>query len=300
MRALKLFSFAMALTCFTPLVSGQSEDCDADCLEGIAKQYRTAYVAHDPTLAPIAESVRFSENFVAMDFPDATWDTVTEEVGPALVLSDPTSGQLAIFTSIMQMDTPGFLAVRLRVEEGEITEIEHVISTRRNLSGPPTPIADDIHYEHDPVINEFVPEDERLSREAMIAHANGYFDTLQRNDGEIRGTRFTEDAIRRENGSLYSEIEAGFKSGYYFFNDEVRRWPILVDERRGVVLARGFIDHKGNIDEYTLTDGTTRESIFREPQSWGFLEMFKVKDDHIVSVVATFIAVPYKMSSPWE
>ena len=34
-----------------------------------------------------------------------------------------------------------------------------------------------------------------------------YFDTLNQNDGEIRGTSFAPNANRRENGLLFSEIE---------------------------------------------------------------------------------------------
>ncbi len=128
----------------------------------------------------------------------------------------------------------------------------------------------------------------------------GYFSTLERNDGEIRGTCFIEDAIRRENGLQFDQIKAGFESGRYFFNNEVRNWPILVDEERQVALSRGFIDHKGVLDEYTLTDGTETRSIFREPHSWAFLEMFAVRDGCIDSVVATFITTHYKHPTPWN
>ncbi len=278
----------------------QPVGCDKACLEAIGDQYRTAYLAHDPSMVAISANVRFSENSVEMDFPDATWDTVTEELGPAQTISDPVTGQLAIFTAIMQNDTPGFLGVRLKVENREITEIEHIISTKRNLSSPPTPIGDHLAYEHDPLINEIIPIERRVTREALEAHARGYFATLEHNNGEIRGTCFAPDAIRRENGLLFREIEAGFKSGRYLFNEEVRNWPILVDEERGIAMSRGFIDHKGVLDEYTLTDGTPQKSVFREPQTWGFLEMFKVKDGCIASVIATFVQSPYKMRSPWE
>lgn len=277
-----------------------AQDCDKACLESLADDYRRAYLAHDPSQVAVAAEVRFSENFVVMPFPDATWDTITEEVGPALTLSDPATGQIGIFTSIMQQDTMGFLVVRLKVEDRKITEIEHVISTARNISGPPTPIADTPQYEHDPLINQLVAPGERLDRAGMNAHAHGYFDTLQRNDGEIRGTCFAPGATRRENGRLYTEIEEGFLSGFYWFNDRVRRWPVLVDEERGVVLARGFIDHKGDLDEYALTDGTMQRSIYREPHSWGFLEMFAIRNDCIAAVVATFIGSPYYMQSPWD
>ena len=64
-------------------------------------------------------------------------------------------------------------------------------------------------------------------------------------------------------------------------------------------MARGFIDHKGVMDEYTLTDGTKTRSIFREPHSWALIEMFKVRNDMITGVQATFIGAPYYMRSPW-
>ncbi len=205
-----------------------------------------------------------------------------------------------MFTAIMQNDTPGFLAVRLRVENREIAEIEHIVSTRRNLSSPPTPIGEDLAYEHAPIIDQVVPEAERVPRERLIEHGHGYLDTLNQNNGEIRGTSFAPDATRRENGLLFEDILGGFRSGRYFFNDRVRRQPVLADERRQVALMRGFIDHKGVLDEYTLTDGTPVRSIYREPHSWGLLEMFKIVDDQIAAVEATFITVPYYMPSPWS
>ncbi len=277
-----------------------AQECDKACLEEIADQYRAAYLAHDPSAAPFADLVRFTENNVAMPFPDGTWDTVTEEVGPALTLSDPVLGTIGIFTAIRQREVPGFLGVRLKVEGGRITEVEQIISTARNLSSPPTPIGDVDEYVHEPIIDQVVPAEERASREELAAHAHGYFDTLQLNDGEIRGTCFLPEATRRENGLLFTDIKGAFESGRYLFNNRVRRTVVLIDEERQVALARGFIDHKGQLDEYTLTDGTPAKSIFQEPQSWGLLEMFKVNDGCISAVVATFYQAPYYTSSPWD
>ncbi|MEO5706300.1 MAG: hypothetical protein ABIT10_08340 [Alteraurantiacibacter sp.] len=293
--------FVLVLALLTPLPTGAAwaQTCDKACLEAIAGQYRTAYLAHDRSLAPFAGVVRFSENNVAMPFPDGTWDTVTEEVGPALTLSDPELGTVAIFTAIRQRAIDGFLAVRLKVADGVITEVEHIISTRRNLSSPPTPIGEVADYVHEPIIDRIVPPGSRATREQLAAHANGYFDTLQHNDGEIRGTCFLDNATRRENGMLFNDIKGGFESGRYLFNNRVRREVVLIDEERQIAMARGFIDHKGVLDTYTLTDGTPAKSIFQEPQSWAFLEMFKINDGCISAVVATFYQAPYYSSSPW-
>jgi hypothetical protein len=291
---------AWALTAlFVSDVGAQSGRCDKTCLENIADQYRGAYAKRSPAGLPLARNVRFSENGVEMKFPDASWDTVTRDLGPVLTLSDTKTGNVGIYTAIMQNDTPGFLAVRLKVQRGQITEIEHMLSTKRNLSGPPTPIGEVEKYSQDPNLNVVVPAEKRISRERLIAHADGYFRTLENNTGEIRGTRFSPDATRVENGRLFNEIEKGFKSGYYRFNDRVRREHFLVDEERQIVMSRGFIDHKGVLDEYTLTDGTKMRSVYREPHTWAFLEMFKINDDRITGVQAVFIGAPYHMTSPW-
>jgi hypothetical protein len=278
----------------------RAADCDKACLEQIATAYRTAYLKHDVTLAPFARHVRYSENNAEMTFPDGTWDTVTAEVDTPLVLSDPATGQIGIYTSVLQRQTQGFLAVRLRVRDRHIIEVEQVIATKRNVSAPPVPMGDVLQYHRDPALSATVPDAQRLSRAAIRELANGYFSTLQYNTGEIRGTRFAPGAVRHENGMPYSDLESGFKTGHYRYNNRVRdRDCFLVDEVRGFTMCRGFIDHKGVLDEYTLTDGTKAKSNYQEPQSWGFLESFKVTKDGIVAVEATFSAVPYYLRAPW-
>lgn len=269
-------------------------------LHRIADQYRAAYAARNPSLAPISARVRFSENSVALPFPDGTWDSIAEELGPALTLVDTVQSSIGIFTAIRTLDVTGFLAIRLRVEAGEIVDAEHVFSTPRNLSGPPTPIGPVEEFDHDSDLTALVAPDERMDRATLISIANGYFETLENNTGEIRNTAFTEDCVRYENGKAYADVEKLFRLGRYRFNERVRdRDYVVVDEARGLVMARGFIDHKGVLDTYELTDGTEMKSIFREPHSWHLLELFKIKAGRITGVEATFIAVPYYMETPW-
>lgn len=281
--------------------AAMAADCDKACLEELATTYRAAYLAHDPDRAPFARHVRFTENNVEMPFPDGTWDTVAREIGPALTLSDPQTGQIGIYTSIQQNDVPGFLAIRLKVKDRMITEVEHIVSTRRNLSAPPTPIGPAEGFVHDPDLARPVTAAERMSRADLIRMADGYFTTLENNTGELRDVAIAPDAKRFENGMEFPEIEKGFRSGRYRFNERVRdRDHFLVDEARGLVMSRAFIDHKGLLDQYTLNDGTVTRSPFREPQSWSVLELFKIKGGRITSVEATFIQVPYYMTSPWR
>jgi hypothetical protein len=295
-----IFALVSAAISLPAVANAAPSTCGKTCLEQIGTAYRTAYLAHDPKRAPFAARVRFTENNVEMRLPDGTWDTVTREIGPALTLSDPVTGNVGIYTTIMQKDIPGFLAIRLKVVGGKITEAEQVISTKRNLSAPPTPIGPVEGFTHDPDLAQPVAAADRMSRADLIRIANGYFETLENNNGEIRTARFSPTATRFENGMKFPEIEKGFRSGRYRFNERVRdRDFFLVDEARGIVMSRGFIDHKGVLDEYKLTDGTPQKSIFREPQTWGLLEMFKIKRGEITGIEATFIQTAYYMRSPW-
>src|SRR5690606_11719532 len=54
----------------TSQAGAQSASCDAVCLDTLARDYRAAYRAHDPALAPFASTVRYTENNVEMPFPD--------------------------------------------------------------------------------------------------------------------------------------------------------------------------------------------------------------------------------------
>lgn len=281
-----------------PALARGHTSCDKACLEGVAAQYRVAYLAHDPGRAPFGSRVRFTENNVEMPLPDGTWDTVTREVGPALTVSDPVTGNVGVFTAIMQSEVPGFLAIRLKVRGGKIIEVEHVVATQRYLAAPVS-IGDVEHFTHDPDFDRPVAPQERMGRADLIRLADGYFSTLEKNDGTMH-TRFALDVGRLENGTAFPDVEKGFRNGFYRFNDRVRdRDFFLVDEERGVVMARAFIDHKGRLDRYRLNDGTEARSPYREPQTWGLIEMFRISRGEITAIETIFVQTPYSMRSPW-
>jgi hypothetical protein len=147
----------------------------------------------------------------------------------------------------------------------------------------------------------------------MIGLADGYFSTLERNDGTLR-TRFHPGCNRVENGvqttnnpgleflpSARLGCEAQFRLGIYRYDDRLRarRYP-LVDVERGLVLAGAFIDHCGRVGRYRLTDGTEVESPVRRPHSFSLLELFKLRAGAIEQIEANFITVPYHMPCAWD
>jgi len=167
-------------------------------------------------------------------------------------------------------------------------------------------------FEDKPAMLAEVPEAERIAREEMIQLANGYFETIERNNGMIR-TRFHPHCNRVENGVQTTNnidfplpiarlgCEEQFALGWYRYDDELRarRFP-LVDIERGIVLAHSFIDHSGRLGDYELTDGSKVSSPIRRPHSYYLAEAFKIRDGAIEQVEAVFHTVPYRMPSPWD
>jgi hypothetical protein len=288
-------------------------DCDRSCLYRFVENYLDALVHHDPARLPWREAARFTENNVALPIGDGLWATVSGLGSYKLEFADPTSGQVGFFGVVDETSASSPFAVRMKVEDHRISELETLVF--RIADAGRTGIQNfftEPQLTDNPILLENVPAAQRRPRERMIAIANGYFETLQRNDGTLF-TQFDENCNRRENGlqttnnpSLTGRpiarlgCEAQFKLGYYRYDDRLRarRFP-MVDEERGLVLAAAFIDHSGRLGTYKLTDGTVVESPWRRPHSLCMLELFKIIDGKIRQIEAVFINVPYGMASPW-
>lgn len=282
------------------------DSCGQDCLIGFADKYMDALAAQDPSRVPWAPRVRYTENSVSMMIGDGIWKTVTAKSKP-LYATDPATGNVAWFGLIEEHGQPAYYAMRLKVEGDRISEVETVISR----SGYPGPFGDPAKYAHDPAFAEVVPRGERQSRKQLVEIVNGYFSTLQLNDGTVR-TKFDPDCGRNENGMSTTSgttfenaaaaqgCEAQFKLGLYKYDDRVRgRRFELVDEEHGVVVATGYIDHAARFETYQTTDGKTRKSPFSSPNSLGLMEMFKIRNGRIYRIEAVFTMLPYYMTSQW-
>ncbi|MBZ5501104.1 MAG: hypothetical protein LAN59_02540 [Acidobacteriia bacterium] len=290
-----------------------ADDCDRKCLYGLVDAYLDGLLAKDPSRVPWAKTVKFTENNVALQIGDGLWGTINGRTAYDLRAADPASGQAAFFGVVEEHGNPSFFALRMKVEDRKISEVETIID-RKGLG--PGPFGDPASLTAVPVLSEDVPPEQRTPRARMISLADGYFSTLQLNDGQIF-TYFTPDCSRRENGvwtasdphpdpkSNYSAFgrytcDEGFKLGNYRWDDRLRdrRFP-LVDEERGLVLAAVFIDHSGRLETYTTTDGATHPSPVKMPHSFCALEIFKILGGKIRHAESVFITVPYNMPSPW-
>lgn len=287
----------------------QSAPCDRQCLYGVLDAYLAGLKAHDVAAARLAANAKYTENNVQLAPGDGLWGTITALDNYEMRFADASTGEVAIFGVVEETTTRSPYATRLKVVNGAITEIESVV-VRKDDSGIPFVTAD---IKPLAVWGEVVPEAERDTREALVAAADGYFNTLQLNDGTLH-VQFTDDCNRREDGMTSTNLtDPGldpiwrmgcadqFRQGAYRYDDRVRaRRHMVVDQELGIVLSAGFIDHEGRLGKFKLADGSERESIFRRPHTLAFLEAFKVKRGAIRQVESVFLTVPYRMPSPWD
>jgi hypothetical protein len=282
---------------------------DRHALEALADAYLAALAAKDPSRLLWADHVVFTENNVQLRVGDGLWNTVSAiRPGYHLKAADPATGQVSWFGIVEEHGHPAIMALRLGVVAGRIAEVETIVC--RAMEFGPFPQIEGYDAPRALMLAD-VPPASRVPRARMIAIADGYFDTIQLNDGTLF-TRFTDDCDRIENGLQTTNVEiAGypiarmgtadqFRLGQYIYDDRLRdrRFP-LVDEDKGLVLAAGFIDHAGKVIDVTWTDGSRHTSLFHFPHSFVLLELFKIVDGQIAGVEAVFVTVPYNMVSPW-
>jgi len=290
-------------------------DCDRQCLYGVLDQYLDALVRKDPAKAAWTKDVRFTENNVELMIGDGLWGTITGLGDYKLKFADTARGQIGFFGVVQETKDSSAFALRIKVKDRKIAEVETVVFRLADAAGIAGGESPFIHgkFVDKPILLQNLEPQERRPRERMISVADGYFDTLQLNDGTLF-TQFDDECNRVENGLQSTNVTGmqltkvaskgcaeQFKMGYYRFDDRLRaRRFELVDEERGLVLASGFIDHAGTLGAYKLADGTTVESNIKRPHSFYLMELFKIKNGKIRQVEAVFITVPYRMPSPWD
>jgi hypothetical protein len=296
-------------------------NCNRACLENLVDQYLTALVAHDPKRVPLSKDVMYTENDQVIEPGDGFWKTVEGRGNYTHIFADPEFGQVAYMGTMREAGGPLLMSLRLRVELGRITEIESVLF--KPGGGGPNSIADmDKPYKPEDFWFKTIPPAQRMSRQELIAVADGYFTGLQKNDGKgINGTGtypFTNDCHRIENGSpttnrpkppnqapgtidaFSMDCLSQFKLGYYFVVQNIhdRRYPV-VDQERGIVWSHVVFD-QGTVNKGVLSDGTPYTfNGFNRPSSILVTEAFLIENGKIRRVEMIGPSASYHLNSPW-
>jgi hypothetical protein len=279
-------------------------------LEDSVDRYLDAVVAHNPSRLPLAKTVKFTENGQRLEPGDGLWNTASAQGSYKLYVADPQAGQVGFFGTIRENGTPAILALRLRVKNRQVSEIETLMA--RDVTGAQN--LEKLGRPH-PVFLEAVPPSERATREELIKTANMYFTGLERNDG--KGVYpFADDCNRIENGKQTTNnpsenarpfdidalgCKAQFETGFFRFVTHIRdRRFVVVDQEQGLVLAFVFFGHAGNIPAITLSDGSTIPVSVTRPFTWEIAELFKVENGLIRQIEAVLAEAPYGMNSGWS
>ena len=296
-------------------------NCNRACLEGVVNQYLDAVIAHDPKKVPLSADVKYTENNQVVAVGDGFWKTAQGRGKYTHIFADPEGGQVAYMGTMMEAGAPLLMSLRLRIELGRITEVESIYF--KPGGGGPNNIADmDKPFVPEPFWFKSIPPAQRMSRQELIAVADGYFTGLQKNDGKgINGTGtypFTDDCHRVENGSpttnrprpaneapgtinaFAMDCMSQFKLGYYFVVQNIhnRRYPV-VDQERGIVWAHAIFD-QGTVNKGVLSTGQEYTFPgFNRPSSILVTEAFLIENGKIRRVEMIGPGVPYHMNSPW-
>lgn len=298
-----------------------AQPCDRSCLEGLADQYMKALAAKDHGSLPVTRDVRFTENGQELKLGQGLWVTIDGVGNYKFYMADPQTQQIGFFGTIREAGDPEVFALRLKLRNGLISEVETLVARGSGMGGDRKPGA--IQLEERglaPVMREALPAVERLPRKRLVEIANGYFESMEQ--GTSNAAPFYEKCTRIENGGQSAgnpaavntrgpgtinmgalhcaqQFDTAFSKGFSFI--PFRRYPV-VDEERGLVLSFVALQHDGKLKTMNLTNGEKRPigAAFLKPYQFTMAEVFKIKDGKLHQVEAVLITAPYGMKSGWD
>ncbi len=324
MTSWQAYGFGAVLALVSASAHAGTESCNRACLENYVDRYLDAVVADQPSMVPLASDVRYTEDGQQLVIGDGLWNTMRAKGRYRLFVSDVPAGQVAFFGSIEEdhreanQSTPALIALRLKVKNLQIAEIEQLVIRDVNAAKRVNDLTPN------PLYVQAIPERERMSRADLIVVANKYFAGMQENDGK-GDYPFTDDCNRLENGmqttnaptpegqtrpdpktalnysAQWSCLEQ-FKSGLLHFVNRIRdRRYVAVDQERGIVFAFAFFDHSGGASRtFTVPDGRTVTAGPVQPWTWQIAELFRIEKGKIRKIEALLQRSPYGMSSGWS
>jgi hypothetical protein len=267
--------------------------CDRECLRGKVTQLLSAFMKHDVSGLPVADTVRVTEDAVEKPLAKVGLvGTVTRLRGFRQDVIDERAGVAGAHVMVEETGAPVLLVVRLKVVADKLTEIELVATRSRaeglifNIDGLSAPSA----------VMNYAPRPAQLAnRDTVTKAALKYPEGLAAaKTFAAVNAPFAPDAYRFENGQLMAGPDCKFAPGCQNISTqslaifqrlgEPQTRIIAVDERMGIVwlrMAWGVRERGG--DQLTV---------------W---EMFKVYDGQIHAVEAFMRILPVeKRNGGWE
>ena len=288
--------------------------CDYDCLVGFVDQYLKALVAHNPSELPLAPHVKFTENTIPIKIGDALWGTISGLGSYKVYFADPQEGQAGFEGTIRENGTPAILALRLKVVQRKIAEVETVV--RRGAE--PAQNLEKLGQPNPAWLQPLAPV-ERSSRQDMLHAANQYFEGIVHLSGDIvpfdehcnrilDGTQDTNNPSYNEGWGhgAFNPAAMGCRDNMntriwaYIKSVDPRRF-LVVDEKIGVVFGFFMFNHPGTVKEADVP-GVGKipmpPSALR-PFSVEVVEFFKIQNGKIRQIEGVQLALPYRQPTGW-
>jgi hypothetical protein len=260
------------------------QECDRACLTGMMTQFIDALVAHDDSMLPLAENVRYTEDSRRAELGEGIWRSVTSAGEFRHDYVDTRQQVIGSHVLLHEDDVQVLYSALLHVEGMEIAGIETLVQ-RVGPDGrfQPTELGSPIRGMNDPV-----PAGMQNSREEMVRIALTYPEGLRVGNFTDAGTPFSEDAYRVENGVITAD-QADARRRMYEQNIIVHPGIIpsvaAVDEENGTVLLWMNFGHTG--DSYGVGNALVT------------FEAFKIWGGEIHSIAAFFKGLPISTARFW-
>ena len=307
-----------------PPPTAVAPECDRACLRQTMDRYFAALARHDASGLPLDRDARFTENTMPLKIgKEGLWVSASEAPTSFRIdVIDVPNGAIGAMALLKAWGNPLLVSVRLKLVNGRITEIEHVLTTNAlrpaslaNLASPrPELLAD-------------VPLGRRSDRQRLVKIADAYFEAAERAQGSL--APFAAHCVRHENGMQTTSnsppkpwpVPLGSKEADDAMKDIgslncdaqldthvmdfiARLWPRryeVVDEQKGLVFAFPMFQHPGMSAPVRIVGVPGVESLplGRSSSNMQAGEIFKIVDGKIVSVEAMGAFLPYGTKSGW-
>ena len=299
------------------ILTACARQIDRPALIGLMNQYLAALVTHDPSGLPLADNVKLVENTKVTPIGGGLWETATG--GPTefkIYVADTVAGQIGFIGVIHENRKPTILGVRLKVVDGKITEIDHLV-----IHSGDRPLHPNLSQVN-PVLLEPLDPSERIPRDQMLKIANSYYEAIVQDNGDL--APFADECQRRENGgitandqtqipeeaekddfSVFRRMKCGeqLSTGVMgYITDINRRRLIAVDEKMGLVFAFSIFVHDGEPKVLKIkgVPGITERINRWGPFDLPAAHIFKIKNGKIVDIEAIGYMAQHGIKNGWE
>jgi hypothetical protein len=316
------------------------EACDRNCMHTMVDQLFDTMISHCPCCGPLAKNLKYTENGQIINPGEGLWRTLSARGGYRVYLADPVTGQAGYYGDINEKGLLGMLALRLKIQNHRITDIEATVvreqlrpgfskadaGLAQNTAGIMTPmmlaeLQPKGFVRADPLLQQIVPRASRVPRAQLVALTDQYFDAFAQAKGAI--APFDERCSRRENGiaatgnpdgPVVDPAQPAFRlfrqgcaqeidTGFFSALLKLRdNHSLVVDEEQGLVLHLSFFDAAGNVKSVSAS-GTGKVAVPQDllrPATYATPQLFKILDGKIRLIEGLAWPVPYGMKSGWD